>query len=176
MKNITLLMASLVLSACAQISHSDLNEKTFVAKPAASTPLDMNKWKEKRSGLLPARNGDVISAKFFNTFPVPITISRIEFPKTENSTCTIKSNTHIVVPPYSITDIDLINISILAGCYPDLVINKGAKFIGVPNDSDYAESTRTTGVMLQFDEKIYKTSSTSTMSYPLVFDTRGMYQ
>jgi hypothetical protein len=176
MKKIVLLMASLALSACAQTSHRDVNMRSFAAKPGASTPLDMRKWEEKRSGLLPAKNGDVISAKFFNTFPVPVTISRFEFPTTENATCAIKSNTPIVVPPHSMTNIDLINISTLAECYPDLVTHEGAKFIGVPDDHDYAESSRTTGVMLQFDTKVYKTTSTTSMSYPLVFDTRGMYK
>jgi len=174
MKNIVLLMASLVLGACSQTPHSDANVKLFVAKPGASTPLDMSKWEKKRSGLIPARNGNVISAKFFNTYPVPVTISRFEFPATENVACAIKSNTQIVVQPYTITDIDLVDAATLAECHPDLVTHKGAKFIGVPNDHDYAESTRTTGVMLQFDEKVYKTTGTSTMSYPLVFDTRNM--
>ncbi|MFM4821659.1 hypothetical protein ACEUDB_13495 [Aeromonas hydrophila] len=174
MKNIVLLMASLVLGACSQTPHSDANVKSFVAKPGVSTPLDMSKWEEKRSGLIPARNGNVISAKFFNTFPVPVTISRLEFPATENVTCAIKSNALIVVQPYTITDIDLIDAATLAECHPDLVTHKGAKFIGVPNDHDYAESTRTTGVMLQFDEKVYKTTGKTTMSYPLVFDTRNM--
>ncbi|MGL6551629.1 hypothetical protein ACSZN3_22595 [Aeromonas hydrophila] len=174
MKNIVLLMASLVLGACSQTPHSDANVKSFVAKTGVSTPLDMSKWEEKRSGLIPARNGNVISAKFFNTYPVPVTISRFEFPATENVACAIKSNTQIVVQPYTITDIDLIDAATLAECHPDLVTHKGAKFIGVPNDHDYAESTRTTGVMLQYDTKVYKTTGKTTMSYPLVFDTRNM--
>lgn len=174
MKNIVLLMASLVLGACSQTPHSDANVKPFVAKPGVSTPLDMSKWEEKRSGLIPARNGNVISAKFFNTYPVPVTISRFEFPATENVACAIKSNAQIVVQPYTITDIDLIDAATLAECHPDLVTHKGAKFIGVPNDHDYAESTRTTGVMLQYDTKVYKTTGKTTMSYPLVFDTRKM--
>lgn len=174
MKSIALLMAPLVLGACSQTPHSDANVKSFVAKPGVSTPLNMSKWEKKRSGLIPARNGNVISAKFFNTYPVPVTISRFEFPATKNVACAIKSNTQIVVQPYTITDIDLIDVATLAECHPNLVTHKGAKFIGVPNDRDYAESTHTTGVTLQFDEKVYKTKGTSTMSYPLVFDTRNM--
>lgn len=176
MKKIVLLMASLALSACAQTSHSDVNVKSFVAKPGASTPLDMRKWEEKRSGLLPVRNGDMLSAKFYNTFPVPVTISRFEFPATESATCAIKSSAQIVVQPYTITDIDLIDVSTLAECHPDLGTNQGAKFIGIPHNHDYAKSINTTGVMLTFAEKVYKTTSTVSMSYPLVFDIRGMYE
>ncbi|WP_429180358.1 hypothetical protein [Aeromonas salmonicida] len=176
MKNIALLMASLVLGACAQIPHSDANVKSFVAKPGASTPLDMSKSEEKRSGLFPARNGDMISAKFYNTFPVPVTISQFEFPATENSTCAIKSNAQIVVQPYTITGIDLIDVSTLAECYPDLGTNQGAKFIGIPHNHDYAQSTNTMGVTLKFVEKVYKTTSRVSMLYPLVFDIRGMYK
>ncbi|MGL6404333.1 hypothetical protein ACSZM0_21535 [Aeromonas hydrophila] len=174
MTKITLLIISLTLSACAEAPNSHVNVKPFIAKPGVSTPLDMSKWEDKRSGLIPARNGNVISAKFFNTFPVPVTISRLEFPATENVACAIKSNAQIVVQPYTITDIDLIDAATLAECHPDLVTHKGAKFIGVPNDHDYAESTRTTGVMLQYDTKVYKTTGKTTMSYPLVFDTRNM--
>ncbi|WPC70986.1 hypothetical protein R5M74_02410 [Aeromonas hydrophila] len=176
MKNIVLLMASLALSACTQNSGIDVNVKPFVVKAGASTPLDMRKWEEKRSGLLPVRNGDMLSAKIYNTFPVPVTISRFEFPATESATCAIKSNTQIVVQPYTITDIDLIGVYTLAECHPDFGTNQGARFIGIPSNHDYAKSINTTGVMLKFVEKVYKTTSTASMSYPLLFDIHGMYE
>jgi hypothetical protein len=175
MKKLILLMASLALTACAQSPHNDATVKSFVATQGASAPLDMSKEEKDRSGLLPARTGDSIYAKFYNTYSVPVTINRIEFPATEKATCAIKSNAPITVMPHSITDIGLIKISTLAECHPDLVIHEGAKFIGVPRDHDYAASSRTTGVMLQFDTQVYKTKSTTSTSFPLVFDTRTMF-
>ncbi|MGY4028444.1 hypothetical protein ACW5WQ_21280 [Aeromonas rivuli] len=175
MKKITLLIISLTLGACAETPNSYVNVKPFIAKLGVSTPLDMSKEEKDRSGLLPARTGDAIYAKFYNTYSVPVTINRIEFPATEKATCAIKSNAPITVMPHSITDIGLIKISTLAECHPDLVIHEGAKFIGVPRDHDYAASSRTTGVMLQFDTQVYKTKSTTSTSFPLVFDTRAMF-
>lgn len=176
MKNTVMLIASLALSACAQTPGSGVSVKPFVAKPGISTSLDMRKWEEKRSGLIPARNGNMLSAKFYNTFPVPITISRFEFLTTESSICAIKSNTQFVVQPYTITNIDLLDVSTLMECYPHLGAKQGAKFIGIPHNHDYSDSINTTGVQLKFVEKIYKSTSTVTMSYPLIFDTRGMYK
>ncbi|QYK83544.1 hypothetical protein IBG34_23410 (plasmid) [Aeromonas media] len=174
MKKIALLITSLAITACATSQPVSKQVKSFSVKQGESVPLDMSKEKKDKHGLIPARNGSILSAKIFNTYPVPITISRIEFPATGNATCSIKTNTPIAVAPQSITDVALVDITAIAACHPDLVMHQGAKFIGVPQDHDYSDMLRQTGVMLQVDAKIYKSTSTTTTTYPLIFDLHGI--
>lgn len=174
MKKIVLLITSFALTACTTSQSGSELVKTFSVKQGESIPLDMSKEKKNKHGLIPARDGSILSAKIFNTYPVPITISRIEFPATGNATCSIKTNTQIVVAPQSITDVALVDITAIAACHPDLVMHQGAKFIGVPQDHDYSDIRRQTGVMVQFDTKIYKSTSTTSTTYPLIFDLRGI--
>ena len=79
-----------------------------------------------------------------------------------------------MLKPGTITEVELVNILALADCHPDMIIHDGAKFIGVPTNKDDSHLTRTTGVMLQYDQRVYKTDSTTTTNYPLVFDTNKM--
>ena len=166
-------IAFLVLTACAQVNQIDV-VKPFTAKQVSSVDLDMSKEVKDRSGFFPARKGDQLLGKFYNTYAEPVTINRIEFPATQNGTCSLKSKNPIMLKPGTITEVELVNILALADCHPDMIIHDGAKFIGVPTNKDDSHLTRTTGVMLQYDQRVYKTDSTTTTNYPLVFDTNKM--
>ena len=172
-KSFSIVIGSLILTACAQVNHSEV-VKPFDAKQVGSLELDMSKETKDRSGFFPARNGDQLLGKFYNTYSVPITINRIEFPATQNGTCSLRSKNLIVIKPGSVSEVALVDMSALAECHPDLIIHDGAKFIGIPTNKDDSNVTITTVVMFQYDQNIYKSHSTTTTNYPLVFDTNKM--
>lgn len=171
MKTTLLFIIFSMLSACAREPIAQDSITQFIVNKKSSSLVNLNhKNMKNKSGFAPARQGNMLAIKYFNSHSEPITISRIEFPIRNDAICSMKSNDIIHIPPYSVSDIELVDISTLLTCHPELDVNKGYKFIGIPGDYEYAASTLTTWLTLQFDIEVHSLKSSVSGRYPLVFD------